>query len=270
MLAAMRGDSIPVFVISLARARERRQRIRAMLDSLGVPFTLVDGVDGAALAADEIERNVDSRLVRIGIGRDLQPGEIGCAMAHRHAYAMIERLDRPYALVLEDDAVIDRAAWQVISAIVEDRPPFDLINLQPLDSFIRRRATHSYGRFRVYPAIRAPSSTLAYLVTPRAAAVLAAEPRLGRTADWSSQVFAMRVAAVLPWLAVPSGGSLIGRRDNGKAPMSPVYRCLLAVRTAIERRRLEPIRHFARVHWPPLLFLRACIWRYASAKRPPR
>lgn len=91
---------LPVFVISLAKARERRRSICAHLDALGVEYALIDAVEGAALTEQE-RREVTAE------GADLLPGEIGCALSHLIAWRRIAEGPAPAGLILEDDARLD-------------------------------------------------------------------------------------------------------------------------------------------------------------------
>ncbi len=88
---------IPVFVISLARAPERRAAVCAHLQSLGIEHEVVDAVDGRAMSADEMAKLVAP-------GRSMHPGAVGCYLSHVAVYERMRDRSLEVALVLEDDA----------------------------------------------------------------------------------------------------------------------------------------------------------------------
>ena len=90
-------QAVPVYVISLARAPERRASIMRHLEKLGIVAELIDAVDGSLLTPEDI-----SGLVATGIS--LHPGTIGCYLSHLRAYERVRAGTHRVALVLEDDA----------------------------------------------------------------------------------------------------------------------------------------------------------------------
>ena len=92
-------QKIPVYVISLASALERRALIGAHLERLGVEYSIVDGVAGSAMTeAARTEINPDGNM---------SPGVLGCYLSHVRVYERIVADQSPVALVLEDDTVLE-------------------------------------------------------------------------------------------------------------------------------------------------------------------
>src|SRR4051794_473458 len=91
---------IPIFVISLPHARERRIHVSAHLSRLGLSYTLVDGIDGTDLSAEE-------RRTLVADGHDYHPGVIGCYLSHMSVYDRIVAQNIDLCLILEDDAVLN-------------------------------------------------------------------------------------------------------------------------------------------------------------------
>ena len=100
-------QKIPVFVISLARAPERRTAIGQHLTGLGIEFRLIDAVDGKAMAPSQIEEVV-------GSGKEMHPGTVGCYLSHINVYRTICDENIEIALILEDDARLDRRARSLL------------------------------------------------------------------------------------------------------------------------------------------------------------
>lgn len=92
------------YVISLKRTPDRRQSIERQLRQLGLPYEVIDAVDGKGLTfADRAQYSAQAAVA--AIGRELVPEEIGCALSHLAVYRrMLEA--QAEALILEDDAVV--------------------------------------------------------------------------------------------------------------------------------------------------------------------
>lgn len=94
--------ALPVYVVSLARAAERRADITAHLDRLGVSYELLDAVDGRAIPEAE-------RRALLAPGVAYPPGVLGCYLSHMELYRRFLATDAPAALALEDDARLNPA-----------------------------------------------------------------------------------------------------------------------------------------------------------------
>jgi len=94
-------QAVPIFVISLAAAPLRRERISNHLVSLGLSYHVVDAVDGRQLTPGELA-DVD------GTAGASPVGQIGCYLSHFKVYRHIVDRGLPLALILEDDARLNR------------------------------------------------------------------------------------------------------------------------------------------------------------------
>jgi GR25 family glycosyltransferase involved in LPS biosynthesis len=97
---------IPVFVISLGRAPDRRDAIRARLDALGVPFVLFEAVDGHAMTEEEASRLAPRRNLPMR-RKPLSRTEVAIMASHLGVLRRVADEGLPFACVLEDDAVPD-------------------------------------------------------------------------------------------------------------------------------------------------------------------
>lgn len=93
---------IPVFVISLRRTPERRAAICGQLNTLHVPFKLIEAVDGNHLHEREA-RALAPRYRRLTLRWPLSKGEIGCAASHRLAIEQVLKSGENFSCVMEDD-----------------------------------------------------------------------------------------------------------------------------------------------------------------------
>lgn len=101
-------QKIPVYVISLARAPDRRPAISDHLTQLGIEFEIVDAVDGRALS-EEFLASVTAP------GVTLSPGMIGCNLSHFDLSKRLIASRADVALFLEDDARLDPKTAEFLS-----------------------------------------------------------------------------------------------------------------------------------------------------------
>ncbi|MGI9337625.1 MAG: FkbM family methyltransferase [Gammaproteobacteria bacterium] len=119
----------PIYVISLARAAARREKMRAQLQTLGAGYEIVDAVDGAALNPADYAHQLRQDKFRRKFGRDMLAGEIGCYLSHYRLWQRIVAEKTPSALILEDDAEWDDDLLPVICAIAELRRRWGVVLL---------------------------------------------------------------------------------------------------------------------------------------------
>jgi len=112
--------NMPVFVISLARAADRRTGITGRLNTAGVNYELVDAVDGMTLDVDALGARV--------VNRALTRGQIACFLSHCNLWQRMMDEQIPAALILEDDAVWEDDFWQVAAMLPTLEWQWDFIN----------------------------------------------------------------------------------------------------------------------------------------------
>ena len=97
------------YVINLEKSTVRRQYMQELLS--GCEFLDLDflkAIDGRLLSEEERRAAFDFNRCLSLYGKELNAGEVGCALSHRKAYAQLLQSDQPYALILEDDITIIR------------------------------------------------------------------------------------------------------------------------------------------------------------------
>lgn len=174
--------NIPIFVISLVRAAERRADITARLQNSGLAFEMVDAFDGRA-GLGEYEHQIRHDIARRNYGRKLQPGQLGCYISHYQLWQRIANMDIAAALVLEDDAVWNSDMNAVVKSVTECDWHWDLVNLAeetfvrkmpPKKVAIKKTICDLVGEYKLVLHQRPDHFTMAYLITPAGAAKLAA------------------------------------------------------------------------------------------------
>lgn len=103
----LRLMKIKIFIISLVRCTDRRERIAERLYALNIPFEFINAVDAQALSAEETHTIQTSQRARRDYGRTIGSTEIACAFSHLKAYQAVHTHGLDGAIILEDDAIID-------------------------------------------------------------------------------------------------------------------------------------------------------------------
>jgi glycosyl transferase family 25 len=99
-------NQLPIFVISLKYSTERRNNVSKHFNKIGVSFEWFDAVVGKELTEKQIEELCD-REALIKYATWLTKGQIGCSLSHYYLYLEIIKRNLPYALIMEDDAILN-------------------------------------------------------------------------------------------------------------------------------------------------------------------
>lgn len=239
----------PILVVSLARATDRRRSIEAGFGALGLPFEIVDAVDGRT---EDVSGAVSPWRSRYEIGRPLSAGEVATALSHLRAYQRMVDEDLPCALVVEDDIEPTPDLVDVLGALAGLPPDWDVVTLHSLFPSAGPRPLSGpplTGDFRVCTYAHMPYGTQGYLVSRRAAERLLA---IGRPIRLPSDevLFRRRPARLRVYGIEPSPiihadfGSELGvtRTDDARGIARVAARVVVTagkVRARI-RRRLDP------------------------------
>ena len=120
---------LPVFVISLTRATERRADIGGRLKAAGVAFEFVDAVDGAALDLSQYQHRITNDLARARGHSGITTSGIGNFLSHYGVWQRIADEKIPFALILEDDCVWDDGFFSVAQAVTENKHYWNIVHL---------------------------------------------------------------------------------------------------------------------------------------------
>ena len=222
-------QAIPVYIISLARAADRRTAISRHLESLGIEFVMTDAVDGHAIPPHERQQLVAPPL-------EYHPGVLGCYLSHTNVYRRMMTTDAPVSLILEDDALLNPAFVPAILNGVRSMD-FDYCFLDceganedgPVYYDLNSGVTLFPG-FTMYRTHAGPATTHAYLITKEAAAKrLAHELPIRKPIDvYSTLPYQPRFYALVQpkgaWVSEASLRSFTSARDHSSRP--PRFRAL--------------------------------------------
>jgi glycosyl transferase family 25 len=156
-------QKVPVYVISLEGARERRALIKAHLDGLKLEYELINAVEGMKLDPGYRER--------VNPNKNMSHGVLGCYLSHLYVYEHIIANQISVALILEDDTVLHYS----VKALLENgcqNLDFDCCFLGSEDHgdegyvfYDAGSAVELGGGFNAYVLSSGPYCNNAYLIT---------------------------------------------------------------------------------------------------------
>jgi glycosyl transferase family 25 len=163
-------QNVQIVVISLSRAHSRREKVKIELGKTGLAWEFLDAVDGSQLAMP-IAAYSDQKVKRL-LGFSLTPAELGCFLSHQAAW--MHCLDSDEAtLIFEDDFVLSPSFESDLALILDHAAQWDLLRLQGLVD-LPFTSVGTIGQYQLVHNHGDPLGATAYLVKPRAAALLLA------------------------------------------------------------------------------------------------
>ncbi|MDO9074954.1 MAG: glycosyltransferase family 25 protein [Rubrivivax sp.] len=166
---------LQTWVINLDRAPERLARVRAQLQQLQLPFTRLAAVDARALTPGQ-RAALDEPAYRRKHGMSPVLGELGCYLSHVAVMRNFLASDAAFALVLEDDVLLEPSLPAVLLGLMSHPARWDVAKL----SAVHRGTPMPYlevapGHQLAVMLSRCTGSS-AYLMNRRAAQAYLREP----------------------------------------------------------------------------------------------
>ena len=134
----MNNQPYPIYVISLKRCPERRLHVQRQLDTLGLSYRFVDGVDKYDLKSTEYLAEIAHRL---GIDKNvIAPGDCFahnntvCTLSHIKAHNLMVEQEDAIACILEDDVVLSPDFPKILCAA--QKTTWDILMLSSLSRII--------------------------------------------------------------------------------------------------------------------------------------
>eukprot|EP00697_Spironema_sp_BW2_P006707 gnl/Spiro4/20814_TR10132_c0_g1_i1.p4 gnl/Spiro4/20814_TR10132_c0_g1~~gnl/Spiro4/20814_TR10132_c0_g1_i1.p4 ORF type:complete len:269 (+),score=-11.67 gnl/Spiro4/20814_TR10132_c0_g1_i1:3187-3993(+) len=168
---------IPVFVISLKSSTERRKRLDEHFKKMGLPFEFMDAVYGKDLNDIDIATYCDMQAVK-NAPNWLTRSAIGCALSHLNIYKEVIRRNLPYAVIFEDDVIINKDFKQQVEALLPKLKKNEVVSFfyqswEPL-KLVGNSTMEFYKDYKLYEVadVMQPISAAAYLITQDACKTL--------------------------------------------------------------------------------------------------
>lgn len=213
-----------VFLINLARNKDRLNSSASKLSESGVCFKRIDAIDGRKLQYSSKAICYSEDCNKFNYYKKMNLGEIGCYESHRKVWKEIISKDLDFALILEDDFNIIGEVGKLVTFLEKLTTPWDYIKLAE-GKRVRKEATvESISGYRLVRYEKVPSGTWAQAVSiDGAKKLLGNSSEYGRPVDVDIQHFwesKLRVYGVKPYTFEPSDTiseiDLIGIRDQAE------------------------------------------------------
>ena len=179
--------SVLIYVINIPWAHQRRQAISSRLAELKLDYKIISALDGNFISeAERKKHRMDEQSEYKS--RLLNAGEQGAVLSHKKAYEQLLKDKAEFALILEDDAVIDERLPLLLNNIgqlpmqwnicylgylydtlgkpffKQSNYPVSMSERKKLDFLLQGPHYHYLGKF-----ILRPRGAYAYLITSKAA-----------------------------------------------------------------------------------------------------
>jgi glycosyl transferase family 25 len=121
--------SVPVFVISLADNKDRREHISRLLGDHSIAFEFFDAFDGRGKPSESISTLYSDQHADQKLGYKLIGSQVATVVSHLNLYKHILKLGHPSALILEDDIRITRSLEPILANVEALPSNWDIASL---------------------------------------------------------------------------------------------------------------------------------------------
>lgn len=167
--------SIPIHVLSLIHATDRRESVSREFSGHGLEFSFFDAIDGTGIVDADLHRHYDSHLNARNFKRPLSRGEVACALGHRAIWRQVAGGDAPVVLVCEDDTLLAPDIGGFLRSVAASAESFENVMVK-LDSPARHgEIVGSLAGTDLVLTRRLPAHTTGYLLGRNAARALMAQ-----------------------------------------------------------------------------------------------
>lgn len=171
-----RGIDFPkIRIISLRQATERRERVAAQLNRLGLAFEFLDAVEASTLTPAN-STLYNGRKRRILAGKDLYPGELACLLSHKKVLEEVATDNQPW-IILEDDALISIDWPEIVRRLLAIPQTWELVRFfgdLKHETRKQRKLLPLGGPYWLTRLATTPGEAHAYLISPSGARKLLA------------------------------------------------------------------------------------------------
>jgi hypothetical protein len=182
-------------------------------------------VDPIFIRMDEDSSLFDNQVAELIFGRGLTGGEVGCALAHRSAYAAAKADSVDLAVIFEDDADVPPNIWGRLAPMLgrELLAGPTVLSLYAGDH--GRGQEQECGPEIILRLRRPPTHAVAYVISRKALEfALAAPTTVVSPADWPPWSTSVQFLLCDALGIEHSGASLIGYRPAGRGALRRLRR----------------------------------------------
>lgn len=107
------NQELPIWVLNLERSKDRWYFMEEQLRRLNLKFEITRAVDGRNITENDLKHYSRKDAMKCA-GRELSPGEIGCALSHARMWERIIAENLNEVLILEDDVIIGEMLIRIL------------------------------------------------------------------------------------------------------------------------------------------------------------
>ena len=142
-------SAIPVVVVNLARAADRRAHTEAQLKGRGLNYQFFEAADGQALSPQDKAVFSEKHALKwpfiLTSHYAMSPNEVGCALSHIRIYEWMVKKKHARLLIIEDDVSFTEEFFTALSTLNDWAPPdWDVINFHISRPIFFRQMTHPF------------------------------------------------------------------------------------------------------------------------------
>ncbi len=160
-------NKMKTFIINLEKDTERKQDIISQCTAFDLDYAVIPAVDGREINDDELKKILHPKK-----SKGMTRGEIGCSLSHYNIYKKIITENIEFALVLEDDAKLEKDLKQTISSLKNHLPESPtIILLGPINKYSTLDSKNISDNYKLVNVLEAALSH-GYLINKSAAVKL--------------------------------------------------------------------------------------------------
>ncbi|MFT4927049.1 MAG: glycosyl transferase family 25 [Phenylobacterium sp.] len=194
-------NQCPVYVVNLDDSPQRMETMNQQLVAFNVAYERISAVKGVDLSPEQIQQEYAPDLNKSHFRADLSLGEIGCYMSHRNIWRKMVAENVEFAVVLEDDMVIEDN-FPALFADIEQLKQYDLIKLADNRDHPPEQTKQISDNFELVSFKKIPNCTTGYTINLSGAKKLLSRDKFYRPVDIDLQFcseLALSVLGVRPY-----------------------------------------------------------------------
>ncbi|WP_449543510.1 glycosyltransferase family 25 protein [Enterobacter ludwigii] len=210
-------DHMRIFIINLKSSPERRAKMEAQLNALGLPHEFIEAVDGKLMSENE-RKSVSQK-----INYAFVPGEIGCALSHQKIYKKMIEDNIENAFILEDDVILNESFKKIAQTLIIPSDKSTVVLLSRPNKYFKKPLKKITGSYHLHKTQQATTAHCYALNKKAAQSLLNGLYPIWMTADkWSlfEDLSMISVYSVMPTpvhLSDESKASTINVFEDGLA-----------------------------------------------------
>lgn len=163
----------PIYYINLTRRPDRRAFMESQLNKLGLAGTRIEAVTPDALTSAERDRPINPMT-----GLPLPEPALCCGLSHLRVLETMLARSEPWAVVLEDDAVLSASLPAFLTAFAAAPPRAAIVRIEAAAhaNLTLWRSDLTIGGVRLHRYIGYDIGSAGYLISAGAARVVLASP----------------------------------------------------------------------------------------------